>query len=283
MEYKAFTKALSFATLGLCLSAGSLYAQSSRPASQPKKAGAMSGRTLMEKSEKKNRADDEVVETTMKIYEKKTLLKERQLTINMKSGKEYEDRSLFRFTKGDIRGTGFLTHQHGRREDDQWIYLPATKKAKRLAASERKESFVGSDFAYEDLRSENLLAHSYKYLGSRNVKAIKMKCYLIEARPKTKDEIRGTGYSKRIIWMSTDYLVRRIDYYSKDGEDKGIVKKQFFNDFETKKGWKGFQRAKKVIMIDVKNKTRTTFESGPRKINSGVKDDTFTERELKRG
>jgi outer membrane lipoprotein-sorting protein len=267
------TKILAVASLAVLLYSGQLMAQG-KPA--------MTGLSIMEKTEKKNRAADEIVEASMKIFEKKTLMKERSLTMSVKSAKNYEDRSLFRFNKGDIRGTGFLTHQHGRREDDQWIYLPATKKIKRLASAERKESFVGSDFAYEDLRTENLYSHDYKYLGTKNVKAINAKCYLVEARPKSDDEKQNTGYSKRIFWISTDYLVRRVDYYSKDGEKKGIVKTQFFNKFTNPKSYKGFHRPSETIMIDKKNNTRTIFMFGDRKINEGVKDDTFSERQLKR-
>jgi hypothetical protein len=249
-------------------------AQDSRPAE-------MTGLQVMQKSESLNRAKDEVTEATMKISERKTVLKERSLTMTMKSGEKYEDRSLIRFSSGDVRGTGFLTHQHGAREDDQWIYLPATRKIKRLAAAERKESFVGSDFAYEDLRTENLDAHSYKVLEKRMVKAVGANCYLVEARAASEDEKASTGYSKRILWVSEgDFLVRRIDYYSKDGEEKGILKTQIFHDFTSPAEYKGFKRPARCEMMNNKTKTVTEMIFNKRTIEGGVKDEDLTERQL---
>jgi len=243
---------------------------------------AMTGRQVMESWEKKNRAKDETTKAAMHIYEGKALAKKRELTTWVKTGKSYEDRSLIRFhAPADIRGTGMLTHQHGKSEDDQWIYLPATKKSKRLASGERKNSFVGSDYSYEDLRTENLSIYSYKVVEKSMIKKLGQECYVVDAMPASEAEKRNSGYSKRRMWVgSKDWQIHRIDYYKADG-DKGVIKSQRFSDFKSLPAWKGFTRAGKAVMLNKKKKSKTEFVFSDRTIDAGLGDDNFSERKLK--
>lgn len=200
-----------------------------------------------------------------------------------KSGADYEDRTLIRFSNpAEISGTGFLTHQHGKGEDDMWMYIPSLKKVKRLAATERKDPFVGSDFAYEDLRTENLLAFDYKLLEKKHVKALETDCYVVEALPATEGEKRGSGYVARHLWISTDWLLRRVDYFVDEGGKQALLKTLFYHDYQTQEAWKGFRRADRMAMHHKKKSSRTefVFDQSKRKIDTGLDDDSFSQRTL---
>src|SRR5688500_19079610 len=75
------------------------------------------------------------------------------------------DKRLILFDEpGDVRGTAVLTHSHADGSDDQWIFLPAIKRVKRVAGNSRTGPFMGSEFAYEDLASQELAKYTYRYL-----------------------------------------------------------------------------------------------------------------------
>lgn len=86
--------------------------------------------------------------------------------------------------------------------DDQWLYLPATRNAKRIAAAGKKNRFMGTDFAYEDLRPENLAAHSYRLAGSEALDG--SDCWVIESVPANEQQASDTGYGKRRLWVRKD-------------------------------------------------------------------------------
>lgn len=111
------------------------------------------------------------------------------------------DKSLFVFDQPkDVQGTALLTHVHVNAPDDQWMYLPALKKVKRISAGERSGSFMGSEFAYEDLRAGEVSEYTYKYL--RDEPCGEWTCTVTEQYPL--DE--KTGYSKKVIWQDTTEL-----------------------------------------------------------------------------
>ncbi len=113
-----------------------------------------------------------------------------------------------------VKGSRFLTVANEGRDDDTWIYLPALKKIRRIAASEGGGSFFGTEFSYDDLGSRELDDYTYKYLGSETVKGYD--CHVIESTPK---DPKGKQYSKIVSWMVKDpeiLLPIRVDLY-KDG------------------------------------------------------------------
>ncbi|MHC4392137.1 MAG: outer membrane lipoprotein-sorting protein [Planctomycetota bacterium] len=275
----------SVARTGLVCGAALLLAWAApQPASsQDTPEETLTGRQIMEQVDKTNRSADEMMGVTMRLIKGKALMRTRELDFTVKTADKYEDKTLSQFTApGDVRGTGFLTHQHGEGEDDMWMYVPSLKKTKRLAATERKDPFFGSDYAYEDLRTENLLAYEYKLMKKTHVKQLGLDCWVVEATPATEGEKRGSGYSARHLWISPDYLIRRIDYLVTDADKTTMEKSQFFSDYTTQDGWHGFQRATKAVMVHKKKGTRTEFEyhADKRKINSGITDDQVSQRAL---
>ena len=123
------------------------------------------------------------------------------------------DKSLFVFDQPrDVQGTALLTHAHVNTQDDQWLYLPALKRVKRISSSTRSGSFMGSEFSYEDMGSPKVEEYTYKYL--RDEPCGELTCTVTEQFPL--DE--KSGYSRKIIWQDTDGLrAWKMELYDRRG------------------------------------------------------------------
>jgi hypothetical protein len=119
-------------------------------------------------------------------------------------------------TPADIRGTAFLQVEHGDADDDLWIYLPALKKSRRLVASNKKDSFVGSDFSYGDISLPRVA--KYRHTIIRNETIDEVDAYVIESVPIDDTVKSNSGYSKKITWVRSDNFVEaKVDYYDLAG------------------------------------------------------------------
>ncbi len=111
------------------------------------------------------------------------------------------DKSLFVFDRPrDVQGTALLTHAHVNTPDDQWLYLPALKRVKRINAAKRSGSFMGSEFSYEDMSPPEVEEYSYRYL--RDEPCGELTCTVTEQVPL--DE--KSGYSRKVVWQDTGEL-----------------------------------------------------------------------------
>ncbi|MYF70135.1 MAG: outer membrane lipoprotein-sorting protein, partial [Proteobacteria bacterium] len=111
------------------------------------------------------------------------------------------DKSLFVFDQPrDVQGTALLTHVHANTPDDQWLYLPALERVKRISASTRSGSFMGSEFSYEDMSAPEVEEYTYRYL--RDEPCGELTCTVTEQFPL--DE--KSGYNRKIIWQDTGEL-----------------------------------------------------------------------------
>ena len=140
-------------------------------------------------------------------------ISERELQFTMLEVTEANegDWSLMVFDKPrDIEGTALLTHAHVGEPDDQWLYLPAVKRVKRISSSNKSGPFVGSEFAFEDLAAQEVGKFTYQWL--RDEPCGERTCHVIERTP----AYEGSGYTKQAVWIdTTDYLLRKTDYYDR--------------------------------------------------------------------
>ena len=131
--------------------------------------------------------------------------------------KKYEDgvfktKSLLVFSQPrEVKGTAFLNWDRiDGKGDDQWLYLPALKKVKRIRATEKSRSFQGSDFSYEDLSVRELDSDKYELIGEESINGIK--CYKVNAMPIE----RETQYSSRVVWVDQqNFLMKKVEFYDK--------------------------------------------------------------------
>ena len=138
----------------------------------------------------------------------------RIIRIKTLEGKNDGDKSLSLFDEpADVKGTAMLTFSHGLKADDQWLYLPALKRVKRINSRNKSGPFMGSEFAFEDISSQEVEKYTYKYLKEEACGAgNKWKCHVIERTPAYK----YSGYTKQVAWIDTQhYRPTKIMFYDR--------------------------------------------------------------------
>jgi len=240
-------------------------------------ARAQSASEIMRKQRELHRLNDEEEVQVLRLVSKSGAIKERKLVLYTFADPDDLRKSLIRFlAPRDVENTALLTWEAKDGNDDQWLYLPAIRKAKRIAASSKKNQFMGTDFAFEDLRPENVGVHRYTAVGSEAIDG--RDCVVIEAVPATERQAADSGYSKRRLWIDQDTLVAlKREYYDKQGKlEKVEIRRKPVN--VTGAVW----RVDEVEMQDVQNGTKTILLVESRRFNVGLKDSFFTEAELTR-
>lgn len=232
-----------------------------------------SGLDIMKEQKKRHESGQEYEGIKMVLIDSSNNKETRDMKRYTKKDKTGPFRYLARFEgPADIRGTALLTWEQKGREDDQWLYLPAYgQKLKRIAGGNKKGYFMGTDFAYEDLRPEKLEDHIYNLI--RKEKFDNQECYVIEALP-ADEEKKTSGYAKRILWITVDTLVTlKTDFYD---HSMKLLKTQTSHNIKTVKG--KMMRADKVLMTHHQNKHQTLMGLVDRKIDEHIDDSVFTER-----
>lgn len=186
---------------------------------------------------------------------------------------ESEDKSLMEFlTPADVKGTKFLNYEHTDRDDDQWLYLPALKRVKRIASKNKSGSFMGSEFAYEDLSASNVDKYSYEDAEAQTLNLDGHKVYKSIAKPRSK----YSGYTKLISYIDTkSFLVIKIEYFDRKQELYKVA------DFLEYKKFDNVYRPVKVKMSNLQNSKSTLLVWSDEKIKNGLKERDFHKRHLK--
>jgi len=158
---------------------------------------------------------DSTANLRMVLRNKHGQTSERELRIRTLEVGQDGTKSLCIFdTPRDVKGTILLTHTHKMDDDNQWLYLPALRRVRRIAAKNKSGSFMGSEFAYEDIATQELEKHTYKYI--RDDVCDGNDCYVIERYPVDK---ANSGYSRQVAWIDkTEYRTWKANYYDRKGD-----------------------------------------------------------------
>jgi len=186
---------------------------------------------------------------------------------------ENEDKSLMEFlTPADVKGTKFLSYEHIDKDDDQWMYLPALKRVKRIASKNKSGSFMGSEFSYEDLSAFNVLKYSYE--DKIEEESIDGVTYY---KGKSKPVSKYSGYTKLITWIDKKtFLIHKVEYYDRK---KKLLKTAYFKDY---KKYKSVYRIGQITMKNIQNDKTTILIWSKEKIRNGLNKKDFHKRYLKR-
>lgn len=178
----------------------------------------------------------------------------------------------------DVKGTVSLLIEHSAGDDDIWIYLPALKKVRRLVSSNKRDSFVGTDFSYGDVIGHKVGEWNYKLL--REEQADGADCYVIEATPKS-DEVRdNSGYSKRVLWIRKDNnFAIKGDLWDEAGEP---VKKFHMTELKEVDPARHKWQAMKLEAENLQSGHKTIISFENFKVNQKVRDDFFTTRYMEK-
>ena len=174
----------------------------------------------------------------------------------------------------DIKGTSLLTVQNPKGgEDDQFIYLPALHRTRRISSSEKSKSFLGTDFSYNDFQSRDVSAGVHTVLGEETVG--KSDCYKVESRPK--DPSHAT-YSRVVTWIRKDIFVPvKGEYYDAHGKLLKELKVVRLEKID------GHWTATRAVMTNVQKDHKTLLEVTEARYNKPLPDDLFTRAALERG
>ncbi len=183
------------------------------------------------------------------------------------------DKSLSIFDEpADVKGTAMLTFSHGLDPDDQWLYLPALKKVKRISSRNKSGPFMGSTFAFEDLSSQEVEKYSYKFL--REEACGEWQCYVIERIP----EYKYSGYTSQTAWLDKEgYRMVKVDYYDRK---KALLKTLVASDFNQYLGH--YWRPGKMDMVNHLTGKSTLLEWTDYQFQTGISDRDFRSQSLKR-
>lgn len=181
------------------------------------------------------------------------------------------DKSLLIFhTPRDVKNTAFLTHSHKTSNDDQWLYLPALKRVKRISSSSKGGSFMGSEFSYEDMSSPELEKYSYKYIRDDQYKGRAV--FVIERYPKDKRSL----YSKNLLWIDQkQYIPWKVEYYNRRGTHlKTLIYRKY------KRYLKRFWRPGEMYMVNLRTRKTTILAWKNYRFRTKIQKNDFNPRTL---
>ena len=176
-------------------------------------------RAIMEKVDARDDGDNGTSDMTMTLIDKHGNKRVREIRARTKDEGKDTYRIMFFISPPDVKDTGFLTYDYDDpgKDDDQWLYLPALRKTKRIASSDKSGSFMGSDLNYSDMTSRNLQEYDFSLMKEDAVDDHKV--WLIQAVPRTRKVIDETGYSKSVLFVRQDnYVVVRAVHWVADSD-----------------------------------------------------------------
>lgn len=235
-------------------------------------------RSIMEKSQQAfyYAGRDMKVKAVMELVDKNGKVRRRVLTmLRVNEEKDGRQRFFVYFHEpGDVRRMTFMVWKYPEKEDDRWIFIPAVDLIRRIAAEDKRSSFVGSDFTYEDISGRDLSADEYKFIGEEQLNGRAV--YVIDSFPREKTE-----YSRKRSYIDVKtFIPLKEEYYDAQGNLFRIY---------TSDEIKGVKAGDRVIPTVVKrtmkdlrtgHQTVVTFESV--EYNLGLKPDEFNERHMRR-
>lgn len=168
----------------------------------------------------------------------------------------------------DVNKMVFMVWKHVDKDDDRWLYLPALDLVKRIAASDKRTSFVGSDFFYEDVSGRNIKADHHKLVETSN------NYYVLKNTPKEPDSVEF-AYFKMWIHRKT-FITVKTEYYDKQNNKYRVYEALKVNTIQ------GYPTVTKDRMTDLRTKNRTVKEYSEVKYNLDLPENIFSERYLRR-
>lgn len=196
----------------------------------------------------------------------------RKMMIKVLAENDQSVKSLMVFTAPKReRGVALLTHSSTSSVDEQWLYLPSTRRIKKMSSGHKTSSFRGTDFSFEDLSNQAASDYRYKLVGKQNNQG--GECYVMDRFPKL-----DSGYQKVRIWIDTKYYrPLKSEFYD---ENNTLLKVMTTEDYQKIDGQ--FWQPARIRMENQLSGQVTELISRKITINSGLTANHFTEMSLRR-
>jgi hypothetical protein len=240
-------------------------------------------RAIMTRVDARDDGDNQTADMEMILIDKAGAERRRRISVFTKDDGEDTLRLMFFLEPADVRDTGFLTWDYDDpdRDDDQWLFLPALKKTKRIASNDKSNAFMGSDLNYADMTSRNLKDYDFSFYKKKEMAIDGHRCWIVEALPRSRDVIDETGYKKALLFVrdDIDMVVRSISWERSGGTMK-------YMEIKRLEQIDGIWVATEMHVKRTLNKNtihRTVLRMNNVKFNQPLTLDFFTTRQLEKG
>ena len=233
----------------------------------------LTGKQIVKKAYDLPTGDDQTSVLTMTLTNKSGQIRVRKIQQYTKQIGDIEKSIMFFMSPADVKNTSFMNWSYDTdKSDDQWIYLPALKKVKRISSDSKNDYFMGSDFTYDDLGDRKLDADVHKLLKQETLNG--KACYVVESVSKDEDYM----YSKTKTWIRKDNFVgMKKEFYDEDGDLLKILTLKKVEKIS------GLWIRTHSEMKNVQKNHKTSMVLSNIKVNSGVPTTKFSERMMMRG
>jgi len=233
----------------------------------------LSGKEIIEKVYNRPTGDDQTSDLAMTLINKSGAQRVREIKQFTKDLGEVEKSIMFFLSPADVKNTSFMSWTYDSdQSDDQWIYLPALKKTKRISSDSKSDYFMGSDFTYDDLGDRKLEDDTHKLLREENLDG--KECYVVESVSNDDDYM----YSKTVVWVNkSNFIGVKKEFYD---EDEDLLKTLSIKEVEKISDIWVITNSE---MKNVQKNHRTTIILDNIQINTEISDSKFTERMMMRG
>ncbi|MGY8826563.1 MAG: outer membrane lipoprotein-sorting protein [Candidatus Latescibacterota bacterium] len=196
---------------------------------------------------------------------------QRQMRVQTLEQKDDGDKSLIIFDNpGDVKGTAFLSFTHKEGSDDQWLYLPALKRVKRIANSNKSGPFVGSEFSYEDIGSQEVEKYTYRYVEDERFD--ERDHFVIERDPADPK----SGYKRQLVWIDQkEYRVWKVEFYDRRDTLLKTLTVSGYSQYIEK-----YWRAESWLMVNHKTGKSTELQWKGYVFSNGFRDRDFNRNSL---
>ena len=177
----------------------------------------------------------------------------------------------------DVKGTAFLNFTHKTGDDDQWLFLPALKRVKRISSSNKSGSFMGSEYAFEDIASQEVEKYTYKWLRDEPCPGEEFKnltCFVSERYTVDKN----SGYTRQVEWKDqNEYRQIKVDFYDRKSSLLKTLTYRGYKQYLNK-----YWRSEEMHMFNHQNGKDTLLVWSNYKFRAGLKENDFSKNSLKR-
>lgn len=254
--------------IALALAAASLAAQAQDPLQK--------GQAIADAAYKKSEGfGDLQAEAEMRIRNGRGSEALRTLSIKLLDLPGAAGRGLTTVTAPkDVKGTALLTHTDAKADNEQWLYLPALKRVKRIASSGRSGPFMGSEFSFEDFSAQLPEKYHFKWLRSETLNGLP--CEVLERRPKDKT---SSSYAYAIVWL--DQAELRLQKAEFHDQQNALIKTLTVSGYEKYQGkhW----RASKLSMRNARTQAETELNWTQIRFGAGLSERDFDVNSLAAG
>ncbi len=237
------------------------------------------GLSIMQAVDNREDGDDLTQKMTQTLVDRNGNRRVRHIVSFRKDYGKDKKMIIFFTEPANIRDTALLTFDYDDpdADDDQWLYLPALKKVRRISSSDRGDYFMGTDFTFEDMKqTPELEDYHWKLLGSATIDG--HDCWKVEGTPVSEDVMRELGYSRMVQFVRKDNdLTIRVDYWDRAGRELKHLRVTKLKQIQ------GIWSPLEVEMVNVQSNHKTVLGFSQQHYNSGIKNRLFTQRTLKRG